>query len=388
MTSQAILLEDVEPRVDSTLRPQTSGKFTAIVTLYNAAAHAIDLVDMMLAQQHPDYPNQQDWLRVLFIDDGSPDATVRILELALAERGNPQHIQVYRNRKNLGLARSLNRALHLCATEYVLTCQYDCRFGSSHYLADMLSLLERHPDAAAIAGRPTPSAPIPFEQKLNLVENVIDILPPQELPDIRGSQELVYSGFAEGRCDGFRLSAIRDAGYYDVNLRISGEDQVLSGRFRELGYNVYQAPRLVYLMSLSSEQDSIRRLLLKQHLYGKTHPYILLRARETFSGLIGKKAGRNRRARVVLRASQVLSTLGYVAALALLPFSWTAALGILASLALMKVLVFQKHSRHMRMTGPELLFFAALQPAFDVCYTAGLTQGLLYLITHGRKGTI
>jgi len=360
-----------------------------IVTLYNTAATIIDLVDDLLAQAHPDHPEQEAWLQVVLIDDCSRDATVGILELALAARGNPRHVHLHKNQQNLGFAQKLNRALDLCATEFILTYQSDCRFGSATYVADMLSLLERHPDAAAITGQPATRTPIPFEEKINLVENIQDIFPPQELPNIRDSQELVYTGFAEGRCDGFRLKAVREAGYYDTSLRLSGEDQVLSGRLRELGYNVYQAPKLVYLLSLSSEQNSIRRLLLKQHLFGKTHPYILLRARETFSGVIGKKAGRNRRMRVFLRLSQVLSTCGYGAALALLPTALaSSALAILASLIVLKALVFQRHLRHIKMTFSELSLFAALQPAFDVCYTLGLARGFLHLLGPNRDKAI
>jgi len=381
-------LQDLDRGTQDGSPHKTTAQISVIVTLYNAASNVVDLVDMVLAQVHPGHANQEDWLEFVFIDDCSLDATVPILELALAARGNPRHVRVYKNHQNLGLARTMNRVLHLCETEYVLTCQYDCRFGSRTFVAEMLALLERYPDAAAITGQPASRAPVPFEEKINLVENIQDIFPPQELPDVQGSQELVYTGFAEGRCDGFRLKAVREAGYYDTSLRFSGEDQVLSGRFRELGYNVYQAPKLVYLLSLSSEQNSLRRLLLKQHLYGKTHPYILLRARETFSGVIGEKAGRNRRLRVLLRASQVVSTIGYVAMLTLFQASWGLALGILASLLLMKAFVFQKHLRHIRMTPPEFLFFAALQPGFDVCYTVGLTRGFLHLMSPNRDKAI
>jgi len=374
-------LQDLDRTVHDGTPHKAAAKISLIITLFNAATNVVDLVDMVLAQVRPDHPNEPDWFDAIFIDDCSSDATVAILELVLAARGNPSHIRVQKNSQNLGLAETLNRTLRVCETEYVLTLQYDCRFGSTTFIAEMLSLMERYPDAAAITGQPASRTQIPFEEKVNLIENIQDIFPPQELRHVQDPEELIYTGFAEGRCDAFRLKAIRDAGYYDTSLRVSGEDQVLSGRFRELGYNVYQAPKLVYFLSLSSEQSSIRRLLVKQHLYGKTHPYILLRARETFSGVFGKRAGRNRRMRVILRASQVLSTGGYLAAAALLAMAWTAAaLAILGGLVVVKALLFQKYLRHIKMTGSEFALFAALQPAFDVCYTIGLARGFLHLL--------
>ena len=49
-------------------------------------------------------------------------------------------------------------------------------------------------------------------------------------------------------------------GFYDTHLRVAGEDQVLVARLRERGYEVYQAPRLVYHLSVSGGQDTVRKL--------------------------------------------------------------------------------------------------------------------------------
>jgi len=64
------------------------------------------------------------------------------------------------------------------------------------------------------------------------------------------------------------------------------------------------------------------------------------------------------------------------------------ALAILASLIVLKALVFQRHLRHIKMTFSELALFAALQPAFDVCYTLGLARGFLHLLSPNRDKAI
>ena len=60
---------------------------------------------------------------------------------------------VVQNDRNLGLSRSLNRALAMVETDYVLTCHGDCRFGSDDYLARAVALLDENPDVAVVSGQ-------------------------------------------------------------------------------------------------------------------------------------------------------------------------------------------------------------------------------------------
>ena len=153
----------------------------------------------------------------------------------------------------------------------MLTCHLDCRFGSDEYAATMLELIERHPRAAAITGQPRlPSDRLAFAEKLNVVSNLMDVVPDET------TAELEPVGFAEGRCDVFRVDALRSVGLYDTRLRTSGEDQVLAARLRAKGYSIYKAPRLEYRLSVSGEQDSVGKLVRHQHLFGRTTPYIVL----------------------------------------------------------------------------------------------------------------
>ena len=124
----------------------------------------------------------------------------------------------------------------------------------------MLALIEAHPRAAAITGQPglPPGARLPFVEKLNVVANLMVIFPADT------ANELIPVGFAEGRCDVFRVEALREAGLYDTRLRVSGEDQVLAAKLREKGYEVYQAPGLTYHLSVSAEQDSALKILRHQ----------------------------------------------------------------------------------------------------------------------------
>ncbi len=320
------------------------------------------------------------------MDDASSDGTARAVETAVAALGGPANYRLVVNPENLGLAGTLNKALGLVRTPYVLTCHLDCRFGSEDYVASMLELIDRNPRAAAITGQPTVArdAPPPFAEKLNIVTNLMDIFPRDSADD------LVPVGFAEGRCDVFRVEALRAVGFYDTHLRVAGEDQVLAARLRERGYEIYQAPRLAYHLSVSGEQDTVRKLLRHQRLFGRAHPYIMIRVQGTRSGVLGHQAGSNRVSRALLRATQVGSSGVYllvvVALLAGAPtWLWASALGLVI---LAKAVLFGRHLRAARLTLLELVAFLLLQPALDVSYTIGLAEGLWHLVLGDARGPI
>src|SRR5437773_20943 len=188
--------------------PATEARITVVFLLYRAASEVPGLVETLVRQKHPRLPEQSEWLEALFMDDASGDDTPRVLEETLRKVGTPAHYRFVPNPRNLGLAATLNKALGLVRTPYVLTCHLDCRFGREDYVAAMLDLLERHPRAAAITGQPVLRDPreMPFAEKLNVVANLMDLFP----ADTR--EELVPVGFAEGRCDAFRLEALAAVG--------------------------------------------------------------------------------------------------------------------------------------------------------------------------------
>ena len=179
-------------------------------------------------------------------------------------------------------------------------------------------------------------------------------------------------------------------GFYDTHLRVAGEDQVLAARLRERGYEIYQAPRLAYQLSVSGEQDTVRKLLRHQRLFGRAHPYIMIRVQGTRSGVLGHQAGSNRVSRALLRATQVGSCgiylLVVVALLAGAPtWLWATALGLVI---LAKAVLFRRHLRAAHFTLLELVAFLLLQPALDVSYTFGLAEGLWHLVHGKARGPI
>ena len=352
-------------------------RVTVVFLLYNAAGEVRELVEALARQRHPDVALQSGWLDALFVDDASSDGTLDAVKLALAAAGDPAHYRVVAHARNLGLAGTLNEVFAEARAPFVLTCHLDCRFGRDDYVASMLELIEKTKHAAATTGQPRlpPSSLLPFEEKLNVVANLMDVLPQAR------ADELVPVGFAEGRCDVFRVAALRGVGLYDTHLRVSGEDQVLAARLRAKGYELFQAPRLEYQLSVSAEQDSVGKLIAHQRLFGRTTPYIVLAVPGSLAGLVGRHAGANRERRSLLRASQLASCAAYALAALAWPLGWPGAwaLSALGLVAAVKLVLFARHARAVRFSPGELFAFVLLQPVLDAAYAVGIVEGLLQL---------
>jgi glycosyltransferase involved in cell wall biosynthesis len=346
---------------------------TVVILLYNAE-RTVPMLVRALARQQRAGMAQHEWLEAVFVDDCSRDGTLEALERCLDEQGRPRHWRVVRHERNLGLAATLNESLDRVTTPFALTCHCDCEFGSERYVSRMTELMATRPDAGAISGKPAvaPGPPLPFAERVNIVANLMDVLPAD------AANDLEPVGFAEGRCDIFRIEALRQVGFYDTTLRTCGEDQVLAARLRGAGYEVYQAPRLTYRLSVSDEQDTVLKLVRHQRLFGRSHPYIVLRAHRASKGILGARAGRNLQSRFLLRLHQLGSTgfLGVAIVSGFLGY-FTLAVGLLATILAAKTLLFRRHLAFVRFSGSEILAFAALQPLLDASYTCGLGQGLV-----------
>ena len=238
--------------------------------------------------------------------------------------------------------------------------------------------MEAHPQAGAITGKPAVprGQPLSFAEKLNLVANLMDVLPPAPT---RSSCPWASPRVA-ATCSA--RSAVEAAGFYDTTLRTAGEDQVLAARLRSLGYEVYQAPFLNYVLSVSEEQDTVGKLVRHQRLFGRAHPYILLSTRHASRGVAGAEAGANRRARLLLRLQQVAATGALAAAVGLAAFGRPVpVLALLAGTAAVKLLLFRRHLAAVRLRAAEWLAFLALQPVLDASYSVGLLTGLVRVAT-------
>lgn len=364
-------------------------QITVIFLLYSESKYVPGLVNAILKQTHPTFAKQSEWMEVLFVDNGSTDDTLASIESELKKTGFPENYRILHIEKNEGISRALNQAFRAVQTPYAMTCHCDVLFGREDYVATLADLLAAHPQAGAIAGQPTIplKATIPFAEKVNLVANLMDIFPASERAPQAG--DLTPVGFVEGRCDGFRIAALQAVNYYDTTLKYAGEDQILAANMRTQGFELFQSPHLPYSLSVSSDQDSVSKIIRHQRLFGRAHPFIVLKNRGAIAGIAGKSAGDNRQARTILRASQLLSTGAYLLSLALLMRGQLLPAAIvLGCVFALKQWIFSKHIRAVALRGSEYFKFLVLQPALDFSYTFGLLHGIWILLTPSGSKSI
>lgn len=369
---------------------QNKPRVTLLFLLYNASRTVTKLLELALSQTHADYPNQADWLKIRFADDCSKDNTIPILKNALEASGNPPQVELIQNTKNLGLAGSLNHHLRQIDTPYVLTCHLDCFFVEKTYIASMLLLMEKNVNFAVITGKPTlDSQTTSYIEKVNTVVNLMDVLPTKNVQN-SGVLELCSVGFAEGRCDLFRMEALQKVGFYPTELRTSGEDQLLAIRFREAGYALTQALNLHYELSVSEDQNSVRKIISHMHLFGRTTPAILKRGKAALKGISAEEGGHNRGQRKELRALQLLHASNC------LLFSFTLLASTLVSVPVVfwisltafecfilfsKWRVFRPHLKFVDLNFRDQIQIFFLQFPLDFAYFFGFLEGALKILT-------
>ena len=344
---------------------------TIIYPLYNTAHTAEALVAALVSQAHPDFPRRETWLSATFVDDHSTDRTFQAFTDALAHAGHPANIQLLRHEQNTGLARTLNEGFRLARTPFVVSCHCDCVFAAPDTVFQLLTAMNAAPEAAAITGQQTIdlTAPLSFPERVNLVSNLMDIFPELD--------ELVPVAFAEGRCDIFRRSIMERVGFYDDTQRTSGEDQLLAVKIRDEGFHIYKASRARYHLGVSTEQNSITKLIRHHALFGATVLLPVQRTVSSRSGYARSSFDANRLLRSRLRILHLgfgpllLGTLLLAAWGSILPLAVTLVSGLCA-----KWFLFRAHLRVIPFAPTERIRFWALQPVFDVAYSIAFYRAL------------
>lgn len=90
-------------------------KVTILLPAYNAALYLRDSLDSIMRQVFKDFD-------VLLIDDGSMDDTSKI---AIEYSNIDRRIKYYKNEKNIGLIKTLNKGLSLAKGEYIVRMDAD-----------------------------------------------------------------------------------------------------------------------------------------------------------------------------------------------------------------------------------------------------------------------
>ncbi|MDY6790233.1 MAG: glycosyltransferase [Thermodesulfobacteriota bacterium] len=114
----------------------TNPKISVVMSVYNGEKHLKEAIESVLQQTFQDF-------EFIIVDDASNDKSNKILQSFSDPR-----IRVIKNRKNLGLTRSLNRGVKAAKGEYIARMDAD-DISLPHRFARQVEFIERNPDHAA-----------------------------------------------------------------------------------------------------------------------------------------------------------------------------------------------------------------------------------------------
>ncbi len=190
--------------------------------------------------------------RVIVVDDGSSDGTVRHLEAEWPE------VEVIALPTNRGLARAINCGLEQSTSEFVALLNNDAE-PEPAWLAALVDALERHPGAGAAASK------LKLLDRRDAIHSAGDTYSRRGRPGNRGvwqrdTEQYDVEEEVFGACAGaalYRRSALDacaavDGALLDPDFFMYCEDVDLSWRLRLLGYGIVYVPNAVVYHRLSA----------------------------------------------------------------------------------------------------------------------------------------
>ncbi len=114
-------------------------KISVIMAVYNGEKYLKEAVESILNQTFRDF-------EFLIVDDGSTDETLKILE-EYGERD--ERIRVIRNSENIGLTKSLNKAIKLAKGKYIARMDAD-DVSLPERLEKQLAFMEKNPEVGLL----------------------------------------------------------------------------------------------------------------------------------------------------------------------------------------------------------------------------------------------
>jgi GT2 family glycosyltransferase len=208
----------------------TRSDVTIVVFTYDGRRHLERLLPTIAAQT-------VDGFAVHVVDDASTDDTLSWLAQHWPE------VRVFPASQNAGITATMARAIGTAPTEYVALLNNDLELDP-RWLEELLSAIERHPDAAAVEGKT-----LRFDRR-DVIDGAGDLLRRNGYPDRRGQGERDDGRFddatevfsASGTAALFRRRAFEDVGSFDTDLGAYYEDLDWGFRARLRGWTAWYEP--------------------------------------------------------------------------------------------------------------------------------------------------
>lgn len=214
---------------------------TVIMSVYNGESSLRDAVESILNQSMPRF-------EFLIVNDASTDGTAQILRFY---KENDKRIEILTNERNLGLTRSLNRALNAAKGRFVARQDAD-DISLPNRLERQYEFLMKHADVCMAAA----SFSIIDPEGKEIFPRHYDLDDQQIVNFMKRGNIVTHGSVMFRRKEILELGGYREyfqyAQDYDLWLRILDK------------YNIYIIPEYLYKIRLSVENLSMKRCFLQE----------------------------------------------------------------------------------------------------------------------------
>lgn len=224
-----------------------SHKVSVIMGIYNCASTLPEAVDSIVAQTY------ENW-ELILCDDGSKDDTYRVAEHY--KKLYPDKVILMKNKRNLGLNRTLNRCLERASGEYIARMDGDDVSLPERFEKEA-AFLDTHPDYAIV------STPMIYFDESGEWGHGKAVERPVETDFVKGTP------FCHAPCM-VRAEAYRAAGGYSTDMRtLRAEDYNLWFRLYALGYRGCNLQEPLYKM-----RDDMNAYHRRKFQFAKNEAYV------------------------------------------------------------------------------------------------------------------
>jgi len=231
-------------------------KVSFVIPAYNEEKSIERCVKSALMQNYKD-------LEIIVVDDGSKDRT--------AEVAKKLNVRVVRNKKNLGIAESMNRGIKTAKGDFIVTLHADAELIGRNWIRDMLKIFETDKSICVVTCNRIPK----FNKNISPIQKVhLYFGGGYSASKLKKPTEIYW---LPTRCDMFKRKALEDVNFFDKKFKLSGEDIDISTRLRKKGYKLIFNPNCSAKIHLSFFQSTFYRILKKRIYFGKVIPSLLMR---------------------------------------------------------------------------------------------------------------
>jgi glycosyltransferase involved in cell wall biosynthesis len=240
----------------------TGAKVTIGVCVKNSAKTIREAIESIIQQNYP-----RELLEVIFVDDGSEDSTLSIINHYVAKMDFDAKIF---HHKWMGLGPSRNVVVDNASGRYIIWVDGDMILPRDH-VQKQVEFIEQNPKVGIAKARYGI-----FEEGslIGFLENMSYV-----------ALDTMYGGRTTYRTLGsggsiYRVDAIRQAGGFDPEIRGVGEDLDAESRVRQAGWCLYLGTPAIFY---EQRRKSLLTLWDKYFWYGHGNYDVYLRHRRKFS---------------------------------------------------------------------------------------------------------